>query len=95
MSPKINKIGFGDQGHVPKSRHHRNKRFWGSPTTTSKSYDPKLEQNNTTEFSSISFPYIYYSNGQRIANKLNISLPGFSGFPIAKSTMKQQTEARP
>ena len=56
MSPKINHSGFGAQGHVWKSRNHRNEGFEGSPITRSKSYKLKLEQNSTTELLSIYFP---------------------------------------
>ena len=55
-SPKINSIGFGAQGHVRKCRNHRNDGVEGSHITKSESYKFKLEQNNTTELSSISIP---------------------------------------
>ena len=55
-SPKMNNIGFGAQGHVRKSRNHRNEGFEGSHISKSKSYKPKLKQNNTTELLSISSP---------------------------------------
>ena len=55
MSPKIDNIGFGAQGHVPKSRNHRNEGFEGSPMSKSKSDKFKLEQKNTVELLSISF----------------------------------------
>ena len=53
MSPKINDIAFGAQGHVRKSRTHRNEGVEGSHLTKSKSYKFKLKQNNTTELLSI------------------------------------------
>ena len=56
MSPEINDIGFGKEGHVKKSRNRENEGFEGSHTTKSKSYKLKLEQNNPTELLSISFP---------------------------------------
>ena len=56
MYPKINKIGFGAQGNVHKSRNHRDEGFAGSHITKSKSYKFKLKQNNTMELLSISFP---------------------------------------
>ena len=36
-SPKKNNIGVGAQGHVQKSRDHRNERGWVSPISKSKS----------------------------------------------------------
>ena len=56
VSPKIKIIGFGAQGHVRKSRNHRNEWFEGSHMSKSKSYKFKLEQNNSTELLSIPFP---------------------------------------
>ena len=56
MSPEINNIGFGAQGHVRKSRNHRNEEFEGSAISKSKIYKFKLKQNNTTELLSIAFP---------------------------------------
>ena len=55
MSPKTNINGFGGQGHVQKSRNHRNDGFEGSHINKSKSYKFKLKQNNATELLSISF----------------------------------------
>ena len=62
VSPKINNLGFGAQGHVQKCRNHRNERFEGSPISKSKIYKFKLKQNNTTELLSISFPSVYHTN---------------------------------
>ena len=55
-SLKITNIGFGAQGHVQKCRNHRNEGFEGLPIMKSKSYKIKMEQNDTTDFLSISFP---------------------------------------
>ena len=49
VSPKIDNISFGAQGHDRKSRNHRNEGFEGSHTSKSKSYKIKLKQNCTTE----------------------------------------------
>ena len=57
----LNNIGFGAQGHVHKSRNHRNERFEGYPINKSRSYRFKLEQNNRTELLNISFPYTYHN----------------------------------
>ena len=38
VSPKIDNIGFGAQGHVQKSRNHEHEGFEGFPITKSKSY---------------------------------------------------------
>ena len=54
-SPKINNIGFGAHGHVPKSRKHENEGVEGSHISKSKSYKLKTKQNNITELLSISF----------------------------------------
>ena len=56
MSPKRNHIGFGARGHVRKSPNRRNEGFEGSHIGKSRSYKCKLEQTNTTELLSISFP---------------------------------------
>ena len=56
MSPEIKNIGFGAQGHFPKSRNHRNEGLEGSRISKSKSYKFKLKQNKTTEVLKISFP---------------------------------------
>ena len=73
MSPKIINIGFGAQGHVRKSRNHRNEGFEGSHESKSKSYKYKLEQSNTTELLSISFLSL-----PEIAK--NVKRPGSSVF---------------
>ena len=49
VSPKTTSIGFGAQGHVQKSRNHRNDGFEGSHITKSESSKFKLKQNNTME----------------------------------------------
>ena len=54
MSTKIKTNGFGAQGHIRKSRNHRNEGFEGSHISKSKNYKFKLEQNNTTKLLSIS-----------------------------------------
>ena len=51
---KIN--GVGAQGHVRKSRNHRNGRFEGAHISKSESYKFEWKRNNTTELLSISFP---------------------------------------
>ena len=56
MSPKIDDIGFGCQGHVRKYQNHRNDGFESSHITKSKRYKFKLEQINPTEVLSVSFP---------------------------------------
>ena len=71
-SPKINDIGLGAQGHVQKSRNHRNEGVEGSPISKSKSCKFELEQNNPTELLSISFPYMYYKNGEELAERFPI-----------------------
>ena len=48
--------GLGAQGHVRKSRNHRNEGSEGSHVTKSKSCKFKLKQNNIMELLSISFP---------------------------------------
>ena len=78
VSPRRNNIGFGAHGHVRKSRNHRNERPEGSHISRWKSYKIKMEQNNTTELLSISFPQIYHTNGTTIGN--NVKHAGFSGF---------------
>ena len=61
--------GFGAQGHVPKSRNHRNESFEGPHISKSKSYKFKLKQNNTTELLSISVPELYFEKNQKIAKR--------------------------
>ena len=53
MSPKIKNIGLGAQGHVQKSRKHRNEGFEGFPIMKSKSDKFKLKQDNITELLNI------------------------------------------
>ena len=67
MSPKINVIGFGAQGHVRELGNHSNEGFEGSRVSKSKSYEFKLKQNNSTELLSISFHKFTAKNGQTIA----------------------------
>ena len=55
MSPKIDNICFGSQGHVRKSRNHRNAKFEGPHISKSKSCKSKVKQNNTTELLNMSF----------------------------------------
>ena len=56
VSPKINNIGFGAQGHVRKSRNHRSEGVHGSHISKSKRYKFKLKQNNNImELLNISF----------------------------------------
>ena len=62
VSPKINIIGFGNRGHVQKSRNHENNRFSVSPMMKSKSDLSKMKQNNTKELSVISSNNIYNIN---------------------------------
>ena len=54
MSPKTKINGFGAQGHVQKSRNHRNEGLEGSHISKSKSYKFKLEQHDIMELISIS-----------------------------------------
>ena len=54
-SPKIINIGFEAQGHLQKSRNHRNEGFLGSPISKSKRYKTKMDQNNSPELLSILF----------------------------------------
>ena len=76
---KENNMGFGAQGHVQKSRNDRNEGPEGSHITKSKSYKFKLEQNNTTELLSISFPKDYHTSRPAIATIQKIRVcPGFS-----------------
>ena len=80
-APKINNTGFGAQGHVQKSRNHRNDGFEGSHICKSKSYKCKMEQNNTTEHLSISFPWTYHENNAKVANNQKMQgRPDFSRF---------------
>ena len=53
MSPMINNIGFGADGHIQKSENHENDGFGGSPKMKSKSYYSKTKQNKSTELSNI------------------------------------------
>ena len=82
MSPTIKIVGFGAQGHVQKSRNHRNDGFEGSRLSKSKSYKFKLEQTNTVELSSMLFinvPYKWPIN----CNKCNeCCFLCFFGFPM-------------
>ena len=74
-------VGFETQGHVQKSRNHRNEGFEGSPISKSKSYKFELEQNNTTELLSISsgnLPYTWDNNCQ--TDQTHAGFSGFSDF---------------
>ena len=73
VSPKINNIGVGAQGHVRKPRNHRNEEFEGSHTSKSRSYKFKLKQNNTTEFLSTSFPTKYHTSYPEINTNTEIA----------------------
>ena len=68
-SPKIKINGVGAQGHVPKSRNHRNEGLAGSQIRKSKSCKFKLKRNNTMELLSTPFPEIYHTNSPNIATK--------------------------
>ena len=83
MSPKVNHIGFGAQGHVRKSRNHSNEGFEGSHITKSKSYKFKLEQNNPTELLSISFPETYYPKLQQNRKKKQSGFSNFYGESVS------------
>ena len=56
MSPKMNSIGFGAQGHFQKSRNHRKDRFEDSHINKSKTCKSKVTQNSTMELRNISLP---------------------------------------
>ena len=55
------------QGHVRKSRNHRNDGFEGPPMSKSKSYKFKMEENNTTELLSIAFSQTQHKKDAKIA----------------------------
>ena len=55
VSPKINHVGFGAQGHVRKSGNHRNEGVEDSRISKSTRYMFKLKQNHITELLSVSF----------------------------------------
>ena len=82
VSREIYNIGFGAQGHVRKCSNHGNEGFEVSHLTKSKSYKFKMEQTNTTELLSISFPDFYHNNGSTLAppNKQHTKLV-FQVFP--------------
>ena len=84
MSPKINNIGLGAQGHVRKSRNHMNEAFEGPHSITkSKSYNFKLKQNNLMELLNISFQSIYHKSGPQIATYVKLAgCCDFSEFSI-------------
>ena len=77
VSPKINNIGPGAQGHVPKSRNHTNYGSEGSHISESKSDKLKLKRNNTTDL----LAYLCYKFTIQMAQKSpKMSKLQFSGF---------------
>ena len=71
VSPKINEIEFGAQGHVRKSRNHRDEGVEGSHITKSKSYKFKMEQNHITELLNTSIHKSTIQIATQIAKKAN------------------------
>ena len=71
-------------GHVRKSRNHRKEGFEGPHWSKSKSHKFRLEQNNTTELLSISFPQVCQKKCPKLAikNKHAGFAALFSGFSI-------------
>ena len=55
MSPKINNIGVGTHGHVPKSENLENDGFSVLPEMSPKGNYSQLKQNNSTELLGYSF----------------------------------------
>ena len=63
MYPKLEIIGFGAHGHVPKSEIHENEGFSGFPKINPKNSYSKMKQNNLTELLSYSFYKNCNTNG--------------------------------
>ena len=75
-SHKTNNIGIGARGHVRKLRTHWNEGFKIFPISKSKSYKFKLEQKNTRELLSTSFPWTYHKNDAKMqTNRVNMFVP--------------------
>ena len=80
VPPRINNIGLRAQGHVQKSRNHKDEGFEG-PVMESYSYKFQLKQNNITELLLISFHkcIIKIAPNPNNISKMRVC-PGLSGF---------------
>ena len=88
------RVGLGNQGHVPKSRNRRNERLVGSHISKKQieNYKFKLKRYSTTELLSISFPSIYRNTDKRICKK--VTQCGFSGFYFLSHIRPRRTPTR-
>ena len=77
VSPKINHIGFGAQGHIQKSRIHENDGFRVLPSANRKVTSPRWNRKILRSFC----PYLFYKLTNKIdSNILKIRLHLFALF---------------
>ena len=83
MSPKINNIRCGAQGHVRKSRNHTNERFEGSPISKPGNYKFELTQDNTTELLKLIFSMSSLKNCSKSKKYKNVVFLDFFLISLA------------